>query len=334
MLLSGVPTKFQMPFGKNALGADIRTIPVTTSDTAAASQSAGFPPAIFAQVGAGGTPPDGRDFNGLFNMITAWVLWLQAGGPIQYDAAYQVAIGGYPQGSVIASDTTFGLYWISTVDSNTTNPDAGGAGWGPIYLPRKGNTYISKLTGSGTVTPSTNVARWRVLMVAGGGGGGFSAGGGTHNNGGNGVLTSLRDWTVNPGNGGGGSTNAGSGGSGGTNGTGTLIRRISGSSGQFGTTVNTTGSLSFSASVCGGGTPLGSGQGNSPANTGCGGRGDGTITNTDAMPGGGGGGELVEFFIDNPAPAGYAFSVGSGGSSSGSSQPGAAGAIYIEEIYP
>jgi hypothetical protein len=128
MKASDLPTRFPVPFAGAATSDFIRSIPKTSTDPAAASLDLGFPPVTFTPVGSGGIPPNGRDFNGILNQATAWSRWQGAGGPIPYDATFATAIGGYPAGSILAS-TTVGLYWISTADDNTTNPDAGGAGW-------------------------------------------------------------------------------------------------------------------------------------------------------------------------------------------------------------
>jgi hypothetical protein len=129
---SGIPTKFPIPFANGAGSGQIRVIPEASQigvQNGAASLTDGFPPNCFIPIAAGGSWPFGQDFNGLLKQATQWLQWTQAGGPIAYDATFQAAIGGYPQGSIIASATTANLWWLSTTDNNTTNPDSGGAGW-------------------------------------------------------------------------------------------------------------------------------------------------------------------------------------------------------------
>lgn len=126
MKASDIPPRFQLAFAADATGSYKRTIPLTTSDPAAASLTLGFPPGTS---GAGGTPPDIRDFNGALNQTSAWNLWQAAGGPIGYDATYSAAVGGYPAGSTIAAASAVGNYWLCTVDDNTSDPDTGGSGW-------------------------------------------------------------------------------------------------------------------------------------------------------------------------------------------------------------
>lgn len=132
MQASDLPSRFNIPFADAAGPSYIRTVPEASQigiQDGAASLTDGFPPDCFTPVTSGGTPPFGQDFNGLFNQITKWNQWQAAGGPIKYNAAFSSAIGGYPQGATVMSATTVGLFWLSTADNNTTDPDAGGANW-------------------------------------------------------------------------------------------------------------------------------------------------------------------------------------------------------------
>lgn len=186
MQSSDVPSKSAKVFGQSATGTYIRTVPQTTADPAAASFDIGFPPQTFTDEGAGGTPPDGRDFNGILNFLTAWARWQSAGAPIAYDPTFQASIGGYPTGAVVASAVTLGIFWISTVENNTTNPDAGGAGWRKHAL-TGGMIGYRVFTASATYTPTPGTQSVEVTVVGGGGAGGgtspmgagqFGAGGG------------------------------------------------------------------------------------------------------------------------------------------------------------
>lgn len=62
-------------------------------------------------------------------------------GSVPYNATLQALIGGYPAGALVESAVTTGLFWISAVANNLTNPDTGGAGW-----------LLAKLGNSGVVT--------------------------------------------------------------------------------------------------------------------------------------------------------------------------------------
>lgn len=128
MLYTDIPARLVKAFAALATGTYVRAIPTTSGDPNAASLNLGFPPNTFVDEGAGGVPPDGRDMNGILKTISAWSNWQAAGGPVFYDSTFSTAIGGYPKYAILAS-TTSGRLWQSTVDSNTTDPDAGGANW-------------------------------------------------------------------------------------------------------------------------------------------------------------------------------------------------------------
>lgn len=129
---SSIPPKFGTPWGSNAGAAYIRSIPAISQigiQNCAASLPDGFPPLTFVPATGGGCPPFGQDFNGILKQITQWNQWQSAGGPVFYDSAFSTAISGYPKGAILSSAVTPGTLWMSTVDNNTTNPDALGAGW-------------------------------------------------------------------------------------------------------------------------------------------------------------------------------------------------------------
>lgn len=129
---SSIPSKFGVPWANGAGAAYVRAIPSTSQigiQNCAASLPDGFPPLTFVPSGGGGCPPFGQDFNGILKQITQWSQWQSAGGPVFYDAAFSTAIGGYPNGARLASAVTPGTVWFNTTDNNSTNPDAGGAGW-------------------------------------------------------------------------------------------------------------------------------------------------------------------------------------------------------------
>lgn len=142
---SNKPVNITVRWAQNASGTYVRDIPTTTADPDEASYSLGFPPATFVPVSAGGTPPDGRDVNGILQRVTDWTRWTALGGPIAYDAALQTAVGGYPLGAIVASVTNPGWYYRSTTENNVTNPDALGAGWSPAFSGRSltGNSVIN-----------------------------------------------------------------------------------------------------------------------------------------------------------------------------------------------
>lgn len=148
MLASAIPTKFTLAWGANAGGPYIRAVPAASQigiQNGAASLNDGFPPLCFSPVAAGGVPPFGQDFNGIYNQITAWLQWVQAGGGVPfYDAAFSAAIGGYPDGAMLQGTSGPGNFWISTVDNNTSDPDTGGANW--TAFPGPALVYPSRIS--------------------------------------------------------------------------------------------------------------------------------------------------------------------------------------------
>ena len=131
MLASQIPAKFPLPFAAAAGSSFIRPIPTASQigiTNGAASLTDGFPPLTSIPIAAGGTPPSIKDVNGILQQATAWLQWQNAGGPVGYDAGFSTAIGGYPKGAVLSA-ATFGNYWLSTADNNTSDPDTGGANW-------------------------------------------------------------------------------------------------------------------------------------------------------------------------------------------------------------
>ena len=84
----------------------------------------GFPPQTF---GLGSIPPAGGDMNGVLNILSANLRWVNLGRAPIIDATLSTALGGYSAGSVIELDGLYG-YVVSTVDNNTFNPNSGPAG--------------------------------------------------------------------------------------------------------------------------------------------------------------------------------------------------------------
>lgn len=120
------PVKQSTPFAVNGQRESI--LPTTPAGDNTASYSDGFPAITMILKSAGGLPPKGQDMNQILYELSALARWGSSGAINAWDAAFSTAIGGYPMGAqVLGTDGT--TRYISTTDSNATNPNTGGAGW-------------------------------------------------------------------------------------------------------------------------------------------------------------------------------------------------------------
>lgn len=144
---SDVPSRFNIPFANNAGASYIRAIPdahqTPSGSDAPASLFDGFPPECFQTLGAGGIPPNGKDFNGILNRLSAWCRWVAAGSPTIYSSAFSTAIGGYPKGARLTSSVNPGVTWVSLADGNTSDPDGGS----PINWAALGGSFGTNANG-------------------------------------------------------------------------------------------------------------------------------------------------------------------------------------------
>ena len=80
---------------------------------------------------SGGQPPHMEDFNGVLYDVTSNIVDINKGLPQYFDADYATLIGGYPVGSrVVSNDNT--TTYISTIASNTNDPNTSNTGWSKI----------------------------------------------------------------------------------------------------------------------------------------------------------------------------------------------------------
>jgi hypothetical protein len=159
-----LPTLITEGFGTGDAGKT-NPIPVASQigiKDGAASFTDGFPPLTRTALGAGGIPPDGEDMQGILYMITALQAWMCSGQPFPWSNAQSTAIGGYGVGATVINAAGDG-YWLNTTANNTTNPDAGGAGWVPAF--NYGATAVT--TTGGTVTLTLTQIAKNVISVAG-----------------------------------------------------------------------------------------------------------------------------------------------------------------------
>lgn len=264
MQASDIPYKFSVGPGSSA-DPSFLTDPVpATASGAVASQALLFPPAT-AQVT--GTPPTIQDMNGLLFYSLAWANWMQAGGPVAWDATFSSDFGGYPKGAVVQSGTTFPTFWLCTADNNTTDPDTGGGNWIKLFPSPRGTELFGS---SGSFTVPNSVFWIQIEGWAGAGGGGASGGAGAAGAGGGGGSYGVTSLAVVP-----GQTISFTVGAGGTAGSG------SGNGGAGGTT--TVGGMILAGGTGGGGSA--SGGSTSPGSGGTGGGASNGFTQSGGLAG-------------------------------------------------
>jgi microcystin-dependent protein len=167
MLISAIPAKLPKAFADSGTKNTIPTPSQSGITPGAASLTDGFPPLTFTPLASGGVPPAGADMNGILYEISSAVKWANAGGMYPYDSAFSTAIGGYPLCAMLQKADGSG-FWVSTVDGNTTNPDAAGAGWvefspidttGDISFTTQSSAPTGKLKANGAAVSRTTYAR-------------------------------------------------------------------------------------------------------------------------------------------------------------------------------
>jgi hypothetical protein len=143
------PKKQPIPFAINGLREPI--IPTTSPGDNSTSYNDGFPETTMT---VGGLPPKGKGMNQILHELSDLSKWSSAGALNSFDQAFSTSIGGYPNGAILLGDDGLTIF-ISRVDNNLTNPNAGGAGWDNL------KTYIIdgtvKTVNSNTPDVSGNV---------------------------------------------------------------------------------------------------------------------------------------------------------------------------------
>ncbi len=118
-------TKITVPFAASGLK---NTIPNAPTGSNLASMQEGFPSITMSAIAEGGQPPDGKDMNGILNLLSLIAQYAQSGGLYQYDANYASEVGGYPVGAILRSASGKNIY-LNLVANNATNPDKNGTNW-------------------------------------------------------------------------------------------------------------------------------------------------------------------------------------------------------------
>ncbi len=152
MKLIDKPSKITLPFANSGVK---NTIPVASQigiTAGRASYTDGFPPLTMTQLEAGGVPPFGQDFNGVFYAMSQLDRWANAGAGFPYDGTFanDSNIGGYPKGAAVLRSDGKG-YWVNLADDNITNPESSPTGWG--IGQNSGITAITMTSSNYTLTP-------------------------------------------------------------------------------------------------------------------------------------------------------------------------------------
>jgi len=156
------PTLLTSPIAENG---DKNVIPASTgATTGLLDQEHGFQQINELPLQAGGLPPQRKDFNGAFNLLSKLLFYVQKGWQFEYDENQDYYAG------CVVKDTDGGLYCANTdVSASSTHPKDDTTNWALINFGfNKKETFVS----SGSFTaPVTGTYR---ITLQGGGGGGFT----------------------------------------------------------------------------------------------------------------------------------------------------------------
>lgn len=114
-----MPSEFCADGDKNT----ILTSP-STSNPQLANFSTGFPAIAQTPIPNGGIPPERADFNGMFNLLSSALVYIQNGGQWTFVPEVSNAIGGYPAGAILNYyDATHKVNKrvISNINNNVNN---------------------------------------------------------------------------------------------------------------------------------------------------------------------------------------------------------------------
>lgn len=142
------PYMVKIPFCNTGNKNTIQLTHQAGQDPEDATYQEGFPPVTMLNEDAGGLPPKGLDFNGIFYELSSPIAHYCRGDRIQFDAAYAAAIGGYAKGWVVASND-YQKDYISLVDNNLADPNGTNTTW-EVYA-GQGSVPTATSTTTGTV---------------------------------------------------------------------------------------------------------------------------------------------------------------------------------------
>jgi len=148
------PYMVVIPFCNTGNKNTIQLTRQPSQDPEDATYQEGFPPETMLNQDAGGLPPKGLDFNGIFYELSSPIAHYCRGDRIQFDATYAAAIGGYAKGAIVASND-YQKDYISLVDNNLVDPNGTNTTWA-IYA-GQGSVPLATSTTTGTVKLVNNL---------------------------------------------------------------------------------------------------------------------------------------------------------------------------------
>lgn len=162
---SDTPSRITKAFGVNGLRNSIATESSTTTDNdGVATFDKGFPEITMQPLSAGGIPPSGKDFNGVFYSTTLQQQWYNAGMTYPFSADFATAVSGYPKGAIVPSSVLTGQ-WLNLNEANSTTPESStGASTGWVPINNYGITQIT-LSSASVVMTSLQAAKDRIILT-------------------------------------------------------------------------------------------------------------------------------------------------------------------------
>lgn len=116
------PKLLSTAWGASGLKNDVPEKRTASSDYGSASYELGFPSETMTPIANGGTPPSGKDMNGVLHDLSAHIVYQNSGCRYRFDAEFAEKNGGYAKGAVVMNDAGDTEY-VSLIDGNTSNPN-------------------------------------------------------------------------------------------------------------------------------------------------------------------------------------------------------------------
>lgn len=166
------PDEITIPFADSGT----KTAITNTSSATVPSFPDGWPAVFSNPLGSGGLAPTRAYENGIINMLTQHLRFINAGGKPVFDSSLSTAIGGYPVG-VILQDNAGENEYINILDGNTTNfnttPASIGVSWMLYNSLDKWESlpvgycqpFIEAVMGTDATTWLTTHPNWALLKV-------------------------------------------------------------------------------------------------------------------------------------------------------------------------